>query len=260
MLTALDYYKQEMEIDYYAYFAKTYFAFNCYLRDKYKDLNDDRARIDSLKREEKLAEDKFKYLLIGTNINFFNDLVSLKNNLAHQEIKNLNKIVEFGKVKLEIYNYKDNILMDKIYKKDKYSIKITKDGKIVININSNSFSCSHEELGDKIKKNSFSQSQQDKILSIIKKEFNDYIKDVSETIDSLKFKYPDLQSNSTKKFNSAIEIFNDNNFEIYKAFIEIIYLMRNALFHSEIRPSNDQTKIAYEKAYWLLREFVKTLS
>lgn len=42
---------------------------------------------------------------------------------------------------------------------------------------------------------------------------------------------------------------------IYKATLEIIYNLRNALFHGEIAPDKDTNKV-YEAAYRVMRQLV----
>jgi len=41
----------------------------------------------------------------------------------------------------------------------------------------------------------------------------------------------------------------------YKGFIEIIYLLRNSLFHSEVEPNSDVMKV-YKFAYFILRKIL----
>ena len=253
-LTKLDYYKEQMEIDYFAYFSKSYFAFNCYIKDKYPKSTDDRARINNVKESNNLAE-KFYVLLL--NDIFFYNLIHLRNALGSKEVSNMGKEITFENVEIDTYKEKE-ILKGKYYNVN-YYVKTLLNGKILFKCgNSQQIICSYDELSDELKKALNNKYQENKILSIVKQEFDNYIKNISSILNELEKNKAKLQGK--KLDNQTEQVFRDNNTIVYKAFIEIIYLLRNALFHSEIDPANNETKISYEKAYWLLRDFVKILS
>lgn len=253
-LAKLDYYKEQMEIDYLAYFSKSYFAFNCYVKDKYPKLTDDRMRINEVKKSNNLTE-KFRILLL--NDTFFYNLIDLRNALGSKEISNMGKEITFENVEIDTYNEKE--ILNNKYRKVHYYVKILQNGKIIFKCGkSEHITCSYDELCDKLKKTLRNEYQEKKIFSAVKQEFDNCIKNVSAIFNELEKNKVNLKD---KKLGSQAEqVFKDNNIIVYKAFIEIIYLLRNALFHSEIDPTNNETKISYEKAYWLLRDFVKILS
>lgn len=237
-----------MEVDYFAYFTKSYLAFNCYIKNKYSKLTDDRTRINKIKETSNLAM-KF-YELLKKDIFFFN-LIELRNLLNSQEITNEGKAITFEIVAVDTYQEKE--ILNGKYKKVFYYIKILQNGKIVFKCGqSEQKTCSYDDLSNALNELSCNDYQKEHILFAIKQEFDNYIKNVSIMLGELEKQYPQLKEN----LNNQIE----EVFIVYKAFIEIIYLLRNALFHSEINPNNNETKMAYEKAYWLLRDFVKQLS
>ncbi|MFT4694110.1 MAG: hypothetical protein ACI8TE_001011 [Francisella sp.] len=43
--------------------------------------------------------------------------------------------------------------------------------------------------------------------------------------------------------------------KLYKGFIEILYKLRNALFHSEVEPNKDVMKV-YKLTYFILRKII----
>lgn len=230
-----------MEIDYYVYFSKTYFAFNHYLKNEFPKYNDDRARIDEVKNLKSLSK-KFKKLL-QENIAFFPNLSHMHKILAMDAICNNGEVVNFNRVRIN--SFFEKILTNDKYNKISYFIKICNDGKIIVNCGRIKLKCKHEDLERELEEKIKSRSQKDRIKSIVNAEFRSYVKDIGKII-------VDFENNTS---------LSDEDFlDLYRGFIEIIYMLRNALFHSEINPNNKETKEAYEKAYFLLRDFVKELS
>lgn len=227
-----------MEIDYYAYFSKAYFAFNAYIK-KNSDLSNDRERINEIRDHKQNIQVKFNSLL-SDNREFLINIVELNNLLNSLEIKNKEEIVTFQKIRIKTLE-NDKIILDDT----NYFIKLLKNYKIAFSekTEKNKFTCNRNELDNYLKNYILDKN---KIKEIVKKveEFDEI--DVSGIIKS-------LEENLHSKGSDIDDL-------VYKAFIEVIYLMRNALFHSEISPLNEETKKAYEKAYWLLREFVRKMS
>lgn len=250
-------YKKALEIDYFAYFAKAYFAFNYYLKHKINDANDDRLRIDKIKEKSNLSV-KFKDL-IQRDI-FYNNFIDLRNALASNEIQNEGKPLTFDKVKIQ--SYKEKVFFNDSYRNIKYFIKMQNNGTIIIQCgDAEQIVCHFEEIEQQLQNRNINTFRSKIILSIIQERRNQYIININNVIDNIE-KYK-IKIEETKSYNerekSRSELTNEYE-KLYKAFIEIIYTLRNALFHSEIDINNTETKIAYEKAYWLLREFVNTLS
>lgn len=51
---------------------------------------------------------------------------------------------------------------------------------------------------------------------------------------------------------------NELSDKLYKGFVEIIYKLRNALFHSEVEPNHDVMRV-YKYAYFILRKVVHAI-
>ena len=47
-------------------------------------------------------------------------------------------------------------------------------------------------------------------------------------------------------------------YKLFKGFVEIIYKLRNALFHSEVEPNSDVMRV-YKYAYFILRKLIKEI-
>ena len=60
-MTKFEIYRKLIDIDYYVYFTKAYFAFNAYLKAKYPDYND-REKIEQVKNNS-ILKTKFTNLL-----------------------------------------------------------------------------------------------------------------------------------------------------------------------------------------------------
>lgn len=235
-------YKEQMEIDYFAYFAKAYFAFNCYLKDKFSNYTKDRDKIEEMKNAN---SSRFTRLLEEDL--FIQNLSELKTILSQQPITNNNELVYFDKVKIQPFTDRP-ICNNETFNRVKYFIKITANERIIVKINNkeeNKIDCIYDDFDKTLNNSAFSKSQKNRIQSIVNEEIKSYVKDITPLIT---------------KLSNKETLTDDEKKDIYRAFIEIIYSMRNALFHSEIDPENTETKQAYENAYWLLREFVKKLS
>ncbi|MDA3065408.1 hypothetical protein OFN93_03840 [Campylobacter sp. CN_NE4] len=233
-------YKEQMEIDYFAYFAKAYFAFNCYLKDKFSNCKADRDKIDKMKN----ANSSIFTRLLKEDL-FIQNLIELKNKLSNRFIINDNEPVCFEHVKIKSFQDNEICKNQKHYTKT-YYIKILSNGRVIVRIDNNEIiDCPYNEFENKLNNSSLTDTQKNRVRSYITNEINSYVKDITPLIT---------------KLSNKETLTDDEKKDIYRAFIEIIYSMRNALFHSEIDPENTETKQAYENAYWLLREFVKKLS
>lgn len=257
-MNRLDDYKKELEIDYFAYFAKAYFAFNYYLKTKMDNTLSDREKINTLKEKNNVC---VKFVDLAKNNIFYNNLLGLRNALSSNEIQNEGNVINFDKV--QISSYKEEEVCNDEYHTIKYFIKALNNGKVTISCgNIKNITCKIDEVEEELQnQKKISKPQCKRIINII----SDYqknkiinINDLIEQIENYKQNLENTKSDS-KKVEAANQI--NSNYEIlFKAFIEIIYNLRNALFHSEIDITNQETRLAYEKAYWLLRDFVKKLT
>lgn len=241
-MSYFDDYKKQMEIDYYIYFSKAYFAFNHYLKRQFSHYNDDRARINEAKKRSDLSK-KFTKLLEKDTGAFARNLLHLHQALSSDSICNNGVAINFKNV--EINSYYEHDLMKEKHKKIHYFVKMHNNGKFTISCGGKNFTCTYEELEQELKSEIQNPYQESRIKSVIDQEIYSYVKDIGKIIIR-------LEKSKTME--------NEECIDLYKGFIEIVYMLRNALFHSEINPSNKETKEAYEKAYFLLRDFIEELS
>ena len=95
-----------------------------------------------------------------------------------------------------------------------------------------------------MRESGLSQTQKDKV----ELEIEQYIASYSVNLELDIEKLPNIDSLDTQEKNQIID-------RLYKGFIEIIYLLRNSLFHSEVEPNSDVMKV-YKFAYFILRKIL----
>jgi hypothetical protein len=233
-------YKEAIDIDYYAYFTKAYFAFNAYLKAQYPD-DSDRDKIKKMK-DNGIIESKFKQL-IESERHFKDDLLSLKSTLETALIKNQEEYIFCSKVK--IYDHEQKALFCESYCGVSYDVRSINGEKFtctVRDISSNPFK--YEELEDILSSLSISHTQKDKVKDVINGYVASYSVDLSNDIASLET----LTDLTRTQQDEIIK-------RMYRGYIEIIYSLRNALFHSEVEPNNEVMKV-YKFAYFILRKIV----
>lgn len=234
-------YKESIEIDYFTYFSKCYFALNAYIKEKYD--GNDRGKIDALK-DEKTIINRFNELL--NNAIFCSNLKEFKQALYEAQIKNNNELISFEKVKIKSFQ-------DTLIKENKNSIRFNlnicagKDEKVkfqCIDSKGNQLceeECKYVELEQKLNQTKLSEPQRKTIKSLFDNKIAQYHKNLIEIIDN-------IQSNE-----------NNDRELLYKGLIEIIYQLRNALFHSQIDPKQDNVHKVYKIAYFLLKDVIYKL-
>ena len=233
-------YKELVEIDYFTYFTKCYLALNAYIKAKFE--GNDREKIDKLK-EDVISQKRFKELFVSDT--FIANLKDFKQALYIGQIKNENIVASFQRVKIQSFNPKSLTPINK--NQIIYNLKIVggKDEKVEFeclgknNDVKEKKQCKYSELGQILNQTKLSKTQRDIIKSTFDREINQYHQDLTATIDS-------ANNNSSDEDKSII----------YKGFVEIIYLLRNALFHSEIDPTQEAIQKVYRLAYVLFKDFI----
>ncbi|MCV6608283.1 MAG: hypothetical protein OIF32_08730 [Campylobacterales bacterium] len=235
-------YRDMIDIDYYVYFSKAYFAFNAYLKAKYPDLSD----IDKIKKikDEGRIQRKFRNL-IDDGKHFKDDLRSLHIALDNAQIENRGEFILFNKVKLydhrvaEIYNDRNRV---------DYLIRAIDGEKFIFNVNGiASTPFKYEELDEILNNTELTEPQKRKIKEKIIGYVETYSVDLRDDIRKL-LEFEELGVGEQQEVETRI----------YRGFVEIAYSLRNALFHSEVEPNSDVMKV-YKFAYFILRKIVKAI-
>lgn len=241
-------YKATIEIDYFTYFTKCYFAFNAYLQAKYKE-GKDREKIDSIKNETLLQK---RFMELCENSIFIDNLVFLRDCLYEAQISNESVVISFERVKIQSFQNK-TIKTKKNLIEFELNIKAGKDEKISFcckNSKGNEIcneECKYNELEQKLNETQLSKTQRDTIKALFDQEIKQYNQNLTKIINKLQ----DLEQGQNLD-TKEIEL-------LYKGFIEIIYLLRNILFHSKINPKQNSIHNTYKTAYILFKDFIYKL-
>jgi len=181
--------------------------------------------------------------LINSGKHFSDDLLSLKNSLDTALIKNQDEYILFNKVM--VYNHRREILFKESYRTISYDIRAIDGEKFTFNVNGqNPNPFKFDELETILENITLSIPQQTKIEN----EINGFVASYSIDLTS------DIEALSTLNTLSRAEQ-DKLLLKLYRGFIEILYTLRNSLFHSEVIPNNDVMKV-YKFAYFILRKIL----
>ena len=236
-------YKDMIDIDYYVYFSKAYFAYNAYLKAKYSSLTD----IDKNKKikEDITVKNKFKHLLNNAK-HFKEDIISLRDIVGQSAITNNGERINFDSIKIGEHRVME--LFNESYNGVQYFVKAIDSEKFTFTVGSRqSNTFLFENLESELTSSRITQTQKNKVRAIIIAQVQSYTINLSTEIEKLK----SLNTLNTQE----IDILSD---KLFKGFVEIIYKLRNALFHSEVEPNSDVMRV-YKYAYFILRKLIKEI-
>lgn len=241
------------DIDYFTQFIKSYLAFNAWMRTRYAELNQDRKIIDSVKHVNNEFKKRIVELLTEDDAEgeaFRSYVSSLHYHLERIEVKNNGTKISF----LDVY-IEENPEKEKDSKKNTldYKVKILTSGNVQIRID--------DSRGNQ--KYYYEQTKYN--LQNLLAESN-YQRLTLNQKTELRILYSECNPKKTKKIISnntnGILIgqfyFINEVEDISKALIEIIYSLRNTLFHGEVLPDKDTNKV-YEQAYHILKILIHVL-
>ena len=245
-------------IDYFTQFVKAWISFNAWYRNVFPDSGHDREAIEQIKSGSNSFKDKLLSLLDGNEA----ECIQIKNYIADLHYQLERKY---------------------IFVKENVRISFTE---IVIEANQNfeeilqrsgiTYKCMRDESNHKNINVQVSNRQSQNVFSFVQN--NGY--NLEEVLNNTQYQQlsPTMQGN-LKVCYSAINPYKPENLlafvtgnelvvgrynflndkiKLTKGIIEIIYLLRNALFHGKIVPDRDTQRI-YEPAYHILRMLVETL-
>ncbi|BAS67775.1 hypothetical protein [Bathymodiolus septemdierum thioautotrophic gill symbiont] len=233
-------YRESIDIDYYVYFTKAYFAFNAYLKCKYPN-NNDTEQIQEIQGNI-IVLGKFEGL-VNSGKHFKDDLIALRDAITATEIMNNGKVINLSVVKIGKHEVKD--VFNQKFNKTQYFIKAIDGDKFTFTVKkyqSNPFS--YDDLDQVIINAKISKTQKEKVKSEIIGFVSKYTVNLIEELDKLK-SFDEYDSMEQGKIIKGI----------YQGYMVILYKLRNALFHSEVEPNEDVMKV-YKFAYFTLRKIV----
>jgi len=244
--------KQLIDIDYFTHFVKAWVAFNAWYKNHFPNVDTDRQAINEIKSGNNKIEQKFNSLISGTNEEseiFKNNLGQLHYFLLNNEIKNNDLRIWFESFVVEL----DRNCLEQRNEKNRisYYVKVTVSRNEITNViatvknSSNTTICNYnhnkydiEHFNSSPEYNSLSFGQQNNIKALFQ-EAN-----------------PKKPTNFLTINENHIKIgqykFINNQKLIFKGLIEILYSLRNVLFHGQIIPDKNTNQV-YEPAYKILK-------
>lgn len=253
------------DIDYYSMFIMAWIPFNSwYVKNFHNEslnITSDRNLIDYIKQNDNPYKTKIRNLIQGTS----SDSASFKSYIKflHQELEinsfpNDENRIRFSNINLfpnpvkqetknfnrRIYKFEFLHTLPRTAKRFKCTILKNNPAQTTVLI-IELHKCSIVEL----EQNYDFQQQTERIQSFIKEGFNSI--NPKKTIDIL-------------KHDTGIQIENDLYFDhnielVCQVIIELIYQLRNKIFHGEINPNKNLRRI-YENAYFIQKQLISTLA
>ncbi len=250
------------DIDYFGMFVKAYIPFNAWMNVTYPQYQKDREKINAVKRDTNPFRDKIYSLLDSDaqeGTDFRNTIGELHILLENHHIHNQDRRITFTDI--VVGRNPDNIKEDSYYG-------------IGFRVQYGNGGSSDTHTHSLIKRNNgtaiFTKTQDNYNLSELK-ACPDYEALPEEykrrLVRCYELVIPDLKKNLLTGFdaNDPTKYYEIGKFKfikdreyIAKGLIEIIYNMRNSLFHGELIPNKEANKI-YGAAYKILRELIEAL-
>ncbi len=267
--------KQLSDIDWFTNFVKAWIAFNAWYRNHYPNLRTDREILDEIKRRSSI-KDKFNSYLNGNGERheyFRNQIGFLHYKLQNREIYNKGVRLSFEEYinidrtsrsldpPVERYGIVYDIVREHVNTEEKYvefRINIrSKRGNGILNLDQIRVSYENvngypDNVRDFINNDdnfrTISQPQKETTINILVNELNPFkiqnLLDVSEQDQS--------EGNFYQLGNFRFVRRPDL---IFSAVIDILYSLRNVLFHGEIIPDKETNEV-YEPAYKILKMLI----
>lgn len=249
------------DIDYFGMFVKAYIPFNAWLSVNYPKLDMDRGKINAIKKDPNPFRNRIIVLLDSPSqegASFRNNIGELHSLLENHYIGNNGNRITFTKIVVgkNPLCVKEDTLNGQMYR--------------VQYGDSSSATQTHCIIKKKSGDSLFSLKQQKYDLSELTAcpDFNALtIKQKTCLLNCYKAVMPEsimnlLDGFDPKKKSQYYEMgqikFVRDNENVAKGLIEVLYNLRNSLFHGELIPNKEANKI-YGAAYKILRELIDAL-
>jgi hypothetical protein len=266
---------EQSDIDYYTHFIKAWIPFNAWYKSHFPNLDNERARINAVKNKPNPIRNGIDSLLETENQEgeIFKSFLSG----LHYELENNKLLNEFGIISFHtaikeknsetLINQSVNSINYYLERKDKQrlgeikSIKVcikNSTGNTIFNYNHNSYDANHIQATQTQQANfsKLSLTQQENlrvlylrltpviVINAIEGSLSDSPKNYYRC-DSYNFKRDTTDSYCKGHY-------------VCKSLIEILYQLRNMLFHGELIPSEANNKI-YKNAFFLLKMLIEKI-
>ena len=245
--------KRLVEVDWLGQYVKAWVAFNAWYSNNFKPPQGkrrfrDREIIEKIKDDEGGICSKIENLLSGTDSNqklFQSDVAALHKALSDITVKSNEKRIWLKEI--SDYRYVNSI--HETRNKITYEIKIDSQNR--------------QRIITVIGKRIFNKTITAKEEEIFQKE--DWFNELSnsgwfEKLSQTQRNYLRVLLEDTSPIHNLLDFsddpnkFTDNKKLISRSHIEILYQLRNALFHGEVTPNEVQT--VYQPAYLVLKQII----
>lgn len=268
----LNRWRQEAEIDYFAYFIKAYIPFNSWFKITYPTVTHERDIISNIKSGGNLVHSTIVPLLSGSDddaLRFKSYVGLLHERLERHQIVNPKK----GRVVLSNCHVADNAVTNTsgAHHRVNYVVErnVPHQGRITCEVRTTRatvFNAVHNKYD-------LAMLENDPAYASLTVEQRSQLKGRYQQIN------PFLMVDLTNQINNVPRIrvaslpgsmprhptiamghiqFCDNPEYIFAGLVEVIYNLRNLLFHGVIVPTNDHNEV-YEPAYFILRRFLRCI-
>ena len=239
------------EIDYFSQFIKAWLTVNASLSHRYPNIKGDRGKINELKKDSQI-KDKIIYFLDGLgdiekkNFRLYISTLhsELENNIIYDDKESG---ISYRAVLIE-----ENTIMTSTENYNGFEATATK------NIDSSIDTKITNRAGNEIfseHQNRFNISEIEE-KEIVNENAKNLLLKAYENINP--WKKDSVISEGRSGYDMEGIYFIDNKGKIAKATIEVIYLLRCALFHASIVPTPEINKV-YEQAFFILKFLIKDL-
>ncbi len=261
---------EQSDIDYYTHFIKAWIPFNAWYVSSYKNLDGDRAIINEIKKNPSgLIRKAINYYLDSAGQDgedFRSYLAALHHSLTQADLDGSDCKISFLYIVREkntetTINETNNNILYHVNRED--SDKLGEIKKILIAVkrkdNSNLFVYEHHKYDfshlqsfstKSYSYDSLSGNQKEKTRLLFER-MNPIIQTsaIETHLEESPQNYYKCDTCNFKRDNSDT---NSRSHIVAKALIEILYQLRNILFHGELTPT-EATKPVYKNAYFLLK-------
>lgn len=245
------------DLDYITQFIKAWIAVNAWYKNNFPSLNTDREAIDEIKNGSNRFKDKLESLLNG-NDNDSKLMKSYISNLHYQlerhQIRNKDQLISFEDIIIEtnpqnhITITRNTLTYEVARNPNNHKLiesKITiQNGDIKLQTQQNNGYNLNELQND----------TQYQALSINQKRNIEYCYEEINPNKPICL----ISHGETEEFQISNYKFINDIDKICKGTIEILYLLRNSLFHGQIIPDKETNRV-YEPAYHILHTLVEEL-
>lgn len=257
---------EQSDIDYIGHYVKAWIPFNAWYNNTFQTLNTDREKINEIKKNPNTVRNAINSLMEGDSalsMEFKSYLASLIFHTGELNIQGRDGVINFEniiKVKNAVNQKNEDFGLNKYFVKRTDGSSIGQGSQIQINVkrksnNSGIFSYSHTEYDlEHLQNFPAYQSLSDQVRTQIRIYYQELIPFSTESIIENNLRETPINYYKCDNFNLRRDTSNTICYAhlIVKALIEILYQLRNVVFHGELVPNRDAQKV-YAAAFHVLK-------